>query len=157
MKVLSLHSFKGGTGKTFIALNLAYLLSEKNKVCIVDLDLVTLSLYSFFSSEFYLNDLLYRNRDLEDCIVRVSENLHAILASPDVEDIRRELRKDDRMEMRTLERLMILKQKIEDFNYVILDTHPDLSYFSVNSLILSDVVFLVLRPDRMTWMGQGEF
>ncbi len=149
MKVLSLHSFKGGVGKTFVALNLAYMLSEKHKVCLVDLDLIAPTLYSFFDSECYLNDFLYWNRDVRDCLVKISERLHVIPASPELEDIQRELRKDDRMEMKTLERLTILKQKLRNFDFVILDTHPGISYSSVNSLILSDVVFIVLRPDRI--------
>jgi chromosome partitioning protein len=114
----------------------------------VDLDLIAPSLFSFFKSSHYLNDFLYGNADVRDCIVKVSDNLYVIPASPDPQDIKKELRKSDKEEMKTLERLMVLKRNL-DFDYVILDTHPGLSYSSINSLILSDVVFLVLRPDKI--------
>jgi len=148
VKTISVHSFKGGVGKTFIALNLARILSEKSSVCLVDLDLLAPSLYSFFSTECYLNDFLYRNVNVKECIVKVSNNLYTILASPNSQDIKKELRKSDREEMKTLEKLMELKQSLE-FEYLILDTHPGLSYSSINSLILSDFIFVVLRPDKI--------
>jgi len=147
MKILSLHSFKGGVGKTFIAVNLAYMLSRKRKVCMVDLDLLAPSLYSFFEEKKYINDFLYRGADLSKCLVSVSDKLSAVLASPNPEDIKRELRKSDKDELRTLEKLLSLRKL--DFDYLILDTHPGLSYSSINSLVLSDVIFLVLRPDKI--------
>jgi chromosome partitioning protein len=147
--MIGIHSFKGGVGKTFIALNLAYMLSKERGVCVVDLDLVAPSLYSFFECKAYLNDFLYKKAELEDCIVKISDSLYAILASPDPNAIKRELKKSDKEEMKTLERLLDLKRMLIEFDYVILDTHPGLSYSSINSLILSDVVFLILRPDNI--------
>ncbi len=50
--VLTLHSYKGGTGKTFIATNLAAALaSEGKRVCLIDFDLRAPSLAKVFGAE----------------------------------------------------------------------------------------------------------
>ncbi|NOY10747.1 MAG: ParA family protein [Archaeoglobi archaeon] len=149
MRVISLHSFKGGVGKTFIALNLASVLAEYGKTCIMELDLIAPSLYSFFEADCYINDLIYGNAEVVECTVEVGRNLYAILASPSSNAIKRELRKEYREEMRTLERLMEVKKRLSGFDFVVLDTHPGISYSSINSIILSDLVLLALRPDKI--------
>lgn len=145
--MVTVHSFKGGTGKTFVALNLAYVLSRSSKVCLIDFDFRAPSLYLFFDREDvrYINELLDGSAKLEDCLIEVSENLSVMLASPKLEDIRRDLRRNDREEMRILERLVDLKSKLRNFDYVILDTSPGLSYRSINALLISDLILLVVR------------
>lgn len=153
--IVTVHSFKGGTGKTFIALNLAYMLSRSNKVCLIDFDFRAPSLYLFFGrgNARYINELLDGSAKLEDCLIRVSENLSVMLASPKLEDIRKDLRRDDREEMRILERLIALKSELNDFDYVIVDTSPGLSYRSINALLISDLILLVVRADRLDLNG----
>lgn len=153
--MVTIHSFKGGTGKTFIALNLAYLLSKKSKVCLIDFDFRAPSLHLFFGRKGakYINELLEGSAKLEDCLIEVSDTLSVILASPKPEDIRRDLRRDDREEMRILERLIKLKSELGKFDYVILDTSPGLSYRSINALLVGDLILLVARADRLDING----
>lgn len=114
-RVVTLHSFKGGTGKTFIALNLSYL-SKNNKVCLIDFDFRAPSLYSFFGKprHGYVNDLLDSSAKPENFLLEISDNLSVMLASPNIEDIKRDLRRNDREEMRILERLIRLKSELSE-------------------------------------------
>ena len=48
-QVITFHSYKGGTGKTTLATNLAALLAKNgNNVCIVDIDVYAPSLHAYF-------------------------------------------------------------------------------------------------------------
>src|SRR5665648_162766 len=49
-KTISIHSYKGGTGKTTISANLAYAFAKKGiNVCIIDLDFKAPSLHTIFN------------------------------------------------------------------------------------------------------------
>ncbi len=167
MKAIGIHSFKGGAGKTFLALNLAYLLSSKKNVCLVDFDLRAPSLYAFFGDyeekrvndnvkdkPRYLNHLIEDVENFESYLLPVKENLSVILASPNIEEIKRDLRKKEKDEMKVLERLMELKGKLREiFDYAIFDTSPGLSYRSINSMLISDILLFVARPERIDVEG----
>jgi len=152
---VTIHSFKGGTGKTFIALNLSYLLSKENKVCLIDFDFRAPSLHVFFGKDGvkYVNELLDGFTNLKGYLIEISENLSVMLASPNPEDIKKEIRKDERGEMRVLENLIRLKSELKDFDYVILDTAPGLSYRSLNALLVSDLILFVARADKLDIKG----
>jgi len=117
------------------------------------MDFTAPSIYAFFSINAYLNDFIYNRVDVDECLTEVSKNLYVIPASPHPKDIKRELKKSDKEEMKTLERMMTLMEFLRKFDYILLDTHPGLSYSSINSLILSDVIFLILRPDKIDVEG----
>ena len=153
--IVTIHSFKGGTGKTFISLNLAYLLSKESKVCLIDFDFRAPSLHLFFGRKGakFVNELLEGKTNLEECLIDVSDTLSVMLASPKPEDIRKDLRRDDRDEMRILERLMRLNSELRGFDYVILDTSPGLSYRSINALLVGDLILLVARADKLDLNG----
>jgi len=154
MKAIGLHSFKGGAGKTFIALNLSYILSKVNRVCLVDFDLRAPSLYTFFKGNEYINHLLAKRDDPEKYLVRIFDNLSVILASPDLNEIKRDIQKNEKEEMRLLEGLLDLKSFLEKkFDYVVFDTSPGLSYRSINSMLISDIILFVCRPEKIDLEG----
>ena len=51
MLVMSIHSYRGGTGKTLLATNLAATYARKEKVLLLDYDLRAPSLHSLFDQE----------------------------------------------------------------------------------------------------------
>ncbi|HEY7778319.1 MAG TPA: P-loop NTPase, partial [Nitrososphaeraceae archaeon] len=64
---IAFHSYKGGTGKTTIACNLAAMLSLKGyNVSLLDLDVYAPSLHAYFghNPDKWINDLLFENSDL---------------------------------------------------------------------------------------------
>ena len=154
--IISFHSYKGGTGKTLLSVNLATILASRGKkTCLLDLDFSAPSLHSIFKnveSDFWLNDFLNRackiNRVLNCCnsTLDVKGNLYVGLADPSTKAIREMSSKDRKWEMQALSRLFSLKTSLFnelDFDYVILDTSPGLQYSSINAIFVSDVSFLV--------------
>ena len=54
-KIVAIHSYKGGTGKTSLSVNLAATYARKGyKVCLMDLDFRAPSLHVLFKQQKYL-------------------------------------------------------------------------------------------------------
>jgi MinD-like ATPase involved in chromosome partitioning or flagellar assembly len=78
---IAFHSYKGGTGKTTIAANLAALLAKKgNRVFLLDLDVYAPSLQAYFDAEpkKWINDFLNNTAEIEDIILDVTPTLEKV-------------------------------------------------------------------------------
>ena len=116
--ILTLHSYKGGTGKTLLSANLAMMFANKGKrVCLLDLDLRAPSLSSTFNNknQYWINDYLSKACEIEsvltDCTPRYIKNgrLFVGLADPSTNAIREMSAKDRKWGLKALARLLDLK------------------------------------------------
>ncbi|MBN2110390.1 MAG: ParA family protein [Methanosarcinaceae archaeon] len=151
---LAVHSSKGGTGKTCIAVNLAgaYALEGKN-VCLLDIDIRGPSLFSIFKPEalFWVNDMLSGKRGIKDTIHDVSEEFGTKgkffigCSNPDISEIREIVRKDRNWQSSALKNLISAKKELDKKNIDILifDTSPGVEYESINAVAASDMVLIV--------------
>jgi chromosome partitioning protein len=165
---IAFHSYKGGTGKTTIACNLAAMLSFKGyNVSLLDLDVYAPSLHAYFeySPDKWINDLLFENSDLHDIMVDMTpaltkyasnaanKKLGKLLvgfSNPQKEEIYKleGSIKTANANIQLLRRFVQLREDlISDYesDYVILDTSPGIRYWSINSLAVADVLFLTLK------------
>lgn len=159
-KIIAIHSYKGGTGKTLLAINLAALYANQGKgVCLLDLDFRAPSLQAVFkvhNTEYWLNDYLNgvceikkTLRDLSQTHVRRGKLLIGF-ANPSTEAIREMTAKDRKWEMKALGRLLSLKTSLLNdmqLDYVIFDTSPGLQYSSINAIVSADVALVVSGMD----------
>ena len=158
--IITLHSYKGGTGKTLLSVNLAMIFAAKGKkVCLLDLDLRAPSLSSTFknSNNYWLNDYLNKackiDNVLTDCTPSYVKagKLFVALANPSTAAIRDMSAKDRKWGLEALGRLLSLKNSLlkdKGFDYVICDASPGLQYSSINAIVASDVVLVVTSIDR---------
>jgi len=159
-KIIAIHSYKGGTGKTLLSINLAALYANRGKsVALLDLDFRAPSLQAIFKvhdSEYWLNDYLNGVCEIKKVLVDLSQThvkrgrLLVGLANPSTEAIREMTAKDRKWEMKALGRLLSLKTSLlNDMNldYVICDTSPGLQYSSINAIVSADVVLVVAGTD----------
>ena len=163
--VLAVHSYKGGTGKTLVSMNLAAILASQGKdVCLIDLDLRAPSLDATFPADgkYWVNDFLSGTCEPMDLLKDFSKEkntsgrLLVALANPSMEAIRDIVTKDKRWEMGALRRLLSLKEfltKNQAMDYVILDTSPGLSYGSINAVATADLVLVVSTWDASDITG----
>jgi chromosome partitioning protein len=165
---IAFHSYKGGTGKTTIACNLAAMLSSKGyNVSLLDLDVYAPSLHAYFdcNPNKWINDLLFENTDVHDIMVdmtpavakyaanRTNKKLGRLLvgfSNPQKEEIYKleGSIKTANANIQLLRRFVQLREDlISDYesDYVILDTSPGIRYWSINSLAVADVLFLTLK------------
>lgn len=165
---IAFHSYKGGTGKTTIACNLAAMLTSKGyNVSLLDLDVYAPSLHAYFdcNPNKWINDLLFENTDVHDIMVdmtpavakyaanRTNKKLGRLLvgfSNPQKEEIYKleGSIKTANANIQLLRRFVQLREDlISDYesDYVILDTSPGIRYWSINSLAVADVLFLTLK------------
>jgi septum site-determining protein MinD len=160
-RIIAVHSYKGGTGKTLLSVNLAAtFVKHGKKVCLMDLDFRAPSLSTILKiekAECWLNDYLNGTCDINKVLIDLSDRFHnggklfVGLANPTTEAIRDMSAKDRKWEMRALGRLLALRNSIlndRGFDYLIFDTSPGLQYSSINAIVSADLVIVATTFDR---------
>jgi len=160
-KIIAVHSYKGGTGKTLLSINLAATLAKHGKkVCLFDLDFRAPSLATLLKAEktdHWLNDYLNGTCEIDKVLVDLSSRVHAegklfvAFANPLTEAIREMSSKDRKWEMRALGRLLSLRNSLLNdmsFDYLVFDTSPGLQYSSINAVVTADVVVVATTFDK---------
>ncbi|MEO9363603.1 MAG: ParA family protein, partial [Nitrososphaera sp.] len=165
MQCIAFHSYKGGTGKTTIASNLAaQLASSGYKVALLDLDVYAPSLHAYFRRipERWINDYLFDRASTKDVLNDMTSvlgngrdgKLWIGFSNPKKEEIYRL----DGSEKQGGSRLHLLRKFIQmreeivsnyEPDYIIIDTSPGVRYWSINSLALADVLLLTLKYDDL--------
>ncbi len=133
-KVIAVHSFKGGTGKTTLTANLAAILAKNRRVGVMDLDLSGPGLHVLFGvkkSEIKatLTDIFLGDATPADVVIDLTQRfnlkkggLFFCPASNKVEDMLRLLKSGLEVEV-----FQDTIQKVGEQNkldYIIVDTHP---------------------------------
>lgn len=160
-KIIAVHSYKGGTGKTLLSVNLAATFVKLGKkVCLFDLDFRAPSLATLLKvekAEHWLNDYLNGTCEIDKVLVDLSDRIHnggklfVGFANPTTEAIRDMTAKDRKWEMRALGRLLSLRTSLlndKGFDYLIFDTSPGLQYSSINAIVGADIVLVATTFDR---------
>lgn len=168
-KAISIHSSRGGTGKTMIATNLAAIYASKGlNVALLDLDFRAPSLATVFSKwirapvKYWLNDFLNGQCTAERVLINVSEayplrgKLLLGLANPSIEAVRNIMEKSRAWEVTAVKRLFSLRSTLfSDMNLdcCIFDTSPGVQYTSINAVITSDICVVVTTLDSLDLKG----
>jgi MinD-like ATPase involved in chromosome partitioning or flagellar assembly len=162
-QVISLHSFRGGTGKSNITANLATVLALAGKrVGIFDTDIQSPGIHVILKLDeqrvvHTLNDYLWeRCRIAESAYevtpAQVSEgNIYLVPSSIKVTEIARVIHEgyDARL----------LKDGFRDLvhelnlDYLLIDTHPGLNEETLLSIAISHILIIILRPDQQDYQG----
>jgi len=164
-KIISIHSFRGGTGKSNIAANLAALLARDGaRVGVVDTDIQSPGIHVIFNlddSELTpsLNDYLWGKCEIEevghDVTTQVGENttgsLFLIPSSIKSSEITRILHEgyDFNLLHEGFQDLLVRMS----LDYLFIDTHPGLNEETLLSIAISDVLVIIMRPDNQDFQG----
>jgi len=165
-RIIAVHSYKGGTGKSLLTVNIAAAYANRGKkVCVLDLDFRAPSLQSIFrqeSSEYWLNDYLNGACEINKVLIdytpqcKCDGTMFVGLANPATEALRDMSAKDRKWEMRALGRLLSLKNTLlndMELDYLLFDTSPGLQYSSINAIVSADVVLVVSTIDASDIAG----
>jgi len=160
-KIIAVHSYKGGTGKTLLSINLAAtFVKHGKKICLLDLDFRAPSLSTVLkieNVEHWMNDYLNGTCEIDRVLIDLSDRIQNMgklflgLANPATEAIRDMTAKDRKWEMRALGRLLALRNSLlndKGFDYLIFDTSPGLQYSSINAIVAADLVVVATTFDR---------
>lgn len=154
MKVVSISNIKGGVGKTTTAAVLSVGLAEKGyKILMVDSDPQTNLSMCFFQEKTDESPSLYHVyrdiKSIEEVKVPVNDKLDLIIGDF-------ELCNAD-MQFTKAGRLKILKKAIRNidgkYDFVIIDTPPNLGVLSLNAFLASDYVIVPMTVDSFSFKG----
>jgi len=146
-RVVSVHSSRGGTGKTLISVNLAAILARKGRnVSLFDMDFRAPSLSTVFKVgdhrliKYWVNDFLNGDCPIDKTMIDPTSRYNTKgkflvgLANPSIEAIREMMTKDRIWEREALRRLLRLKPILlnnMEVDYAIYDTSPGVQYSSL--------------------------
>jgi MinD-like ATPase involved in chromosome partitioning or flagellar assembly len=164
-EIVSVHSFRGGTGKSNTSANLAYWLAKAgHRVAVIDTDIQSPGIHVLFGcdpslAEFTLNDFLGGRCRIEEAAQDVGPRLglrgdgalYLIPSSMRVGAITQILRQGYDV-ARLNEGLRNLIDALE-LEYLLIDTHPGINEETLLSIALSGVLVMLLRPDQQDYQG----
>jgi MinD-like ATPase involved in chromosome partitioning or flagellar assembly len=163
-KVISIHSYRGGTGKSNLTANLAASLAELGKrVAVVDTDIQSPGIHMLFGVEDTdglktLNDYLWERcpileaaTDVTPVSLTAGGRVWLVPSSLKAGEIARVLREGYDVGL--------LNDGFRDLmddlalDYLLIDTHPGLNEETLLSIAVSDELVVLLRPDRQDFQG----
>jgi len=163
-RIVSIHSYRGGTGKSNLTANLATTIAGMGvRVGVVDTDIQSPGIHVIFGLDEVkinrtLNDYLWGRCSVEDTAYNIplpklppGGAVYLIPASSKTGEITRILREGYDVSLlndgfqSVMERLRL--------EYLFIDTHPGMNEETLLSIAISDVVVLILRPDRQDFQG----
>lgn len=166
-KIIAVHSYRGGTGKSNTVVNLAALLAKRGlRVGLVDTDIQSPGAHILFglngeAIENSLNDYLWRGLDIRSVAHDMTAGLEApvdgqiylIPSSAQPSQIALVLRDGYDVEKLTLGFRNLIDEL--NLNVLLIDTHPGLNKETLLSLVIADLLLVVLRPDQQDYEGTG--
>jgi len=153
--MITIHSVRGGTGKTNLSANLAvsFALNGSNTL-IIDLDLPSPSQYVLFDvpTSPNINQFFSNKKKLLDCCHKATSRLWVIPASPEPEDIARVSNIGyDKTPIKSLFQALPTVIKRHNIHVIILDTHPGINTPTLTAQVMSDHTLLIIRPDQQDY------
>jgi MinD-like ATPase involved in chromosome partitioning or flagellar assembly len=166
-KIISIHSFRGGTGKSNTTANVASLLAmEGRRVGVIDTDIQSPGIHVLFGLHeeemiHSLNDYLWGKCDIEQTAHDVTPGLGAdikgrvflIPSSIKVGEIARVLREG--YDVGLLNDGFHGLVEVLGLDVLMIDTHPGLNEETLLSIAISDALGIILRPDQQDYQGTG--
>ncbi|MDR3496365.1 MAG: MinD/ParA family protein [Ancalomicrobiaceae bacterium] len=170
-RIVSTHSYRGGTGKSNITANLAAnLVMMGKRVAIIDTDIQSPGIHVLFGLDpqrfrFTLNDYLWGHCQIEETAVDVTSSLvteatrlpqnagrvFLVPSSVKAGEITRILK--DGYDVNALnDGFRDISERLQ-LDYLLIDTHPGMNEETLLSIAISDCLLLVLRPDHQDYQG----
>ncbi|MBM4464410.1 MAG: MinD/ParA family protein [Chloroflexi bacterium] len=166
-QIVSVHSFRGGTGKSNTTANLSALLAMQGRcVGVIDTDIQSPGIHVLFGLHeeemtHSLNDYLWGRCSIEQAALDVTPRLKAdikgrIFLTPSsikAGEIARVLREGYDVGLLN-DGFHELIEKL-NLDVLMIDTHPGLNEETLLSIAISDVLAIIMRPDQQDYQGTG--
>ena len=166
-KIISIHSFRGGTGKSNTTANVTTLLAtEGRRVGVIDTDIQSPGIHVLFGMDetdmvHSLNDYLWGKCDIKQTAHDVTSRLgmgikgqvFLIPSSIKAGEIARVLREG--YDVGLLNDGFHELVEVLDLDVLMIDTHPGLNEETLLSIAISDALGIIMRPDQQDYQGTG--
>jgi septum site-determining protein MinD len=166
-KIVSIHSYRGGTGKSNVTANIAaHAAMTGKRVAVMDTDLQSPGIHVLFGIrrediKTTLVDFLWGKCSIEETAYNVSQRISsemkgecwlvpASLTTQAISRIIEEGYDADRLNTHFDELLKVL-----NLDYLFIDTHPGLNKETLLTTAISDVLIILIRPDQQDYYGSA--
>ncbi len=170
-RIISIHSFRGGTGKSNLAANLTVLIAQAGRrVGVIDTDIQSPGIHILFGLDEEridrsLNDYLWGKCPIEETaydvkplqpvgpgqVAIMSGGIYLIPSSLKAGEIARVLKQG--YDVNVLhEGFRELVRRL-NLDFLLIDTHPGLNEETLLSIAISDGLVIILRPDQQDYLG----
>jgi MinD-like ATPase involved in chromosome partitioning or flagellar assembly len=169
-KIISTHSFRGGTGKSNATANIAVLVARAgNRVGVIDTDIQSPGIHVIFQLsesriERALNDYLWGKCSIDEAAYDVTEaaigsagpdadrpRIFLIPSSINVGEIGRILKEGYNVgKLNDGFQRLVTDLRLD---YLFIDTHPGVNEETLLSIAISDKLLVVMRPDSQDFQG----
>jgi MinD-like ATPase involved in chromosome partitioning or flagellar assembly len=165
--IISIHSFRGGTGKSNTTANLAALLAALGRrVGVIDTDILSPGIHVLFGLDeehmrYSLNDYLWGRCEIQQAAydvtpalgVDIPGRIYLTPSSIKAGEIARILREGYDVGLLN-DGFRSLIENL-DLDLLLIDTHPGLNEETLLSIAISDALVIILRPDQQDYLGTG--
>ncbi|MBW9331839.1 ParA family protein [Lactococcus raffinolactis] len=154
MKIITFSAIKGGVGKTTITYNYAEWLSKKGKnVLLIDLDhqCNLTNIYLPVEKNNTIGEVFKDSSIASEVVVhKIKNNLSLISGYIELDDLEKMIENQSKKEM--LLYLWIKKNykkfNFDQYDYILIDTHPDFSTITKNAIAISDIIISPITPSE---------
>ena len=157
MKRITVHSFRGGTGKSLIALNLANNLTNQNKrVLLIESDISMPSFIEILKvkPKFTFNDYYEGRCDLSKAITKTIHGFSVICCGYNFTLSDKVFSIDQAYHTKRLRSLLSdLRSLSSQYDFCIIDSSPGWGFIQINNGLLADKIVLVLRAELANFRG----
>lgn len=165
-RILTVHSYRGGTGKSNVTANLAYLMARQGqRVAVLDTDIQSPGVHLIFGITperivHTLSDFVLGKCDMAEAVYDVSRQLdfpgdggrlYLLPSSMAVDDISRVIAEG--YDVQRFARGMRNLVGDLELDCLFLDTHPGLNRETLLTIAVSDDLLVLLRPDTQDYHG----
>jgi MinD-like ATPase involved in chromosome partitioning or flagellar assembly len=166
-EIISVHSFRGGTGKSNTVANLSAILAARGlRIGVVDTDMQSPGIHVLFGLEeaatnYSLNDYLWGKCEITQAAYDLTPELEGdsqgkiflIPSSIKTGEIARVLREGFDVGLLNDGFHSLIKNL--NLDVLLIDTHPGLNEETLLSIAISDALVIILRPDQQDYQGIG--
>jgi MinD-like ATPase involved in chromosome partitioning or flagellar assembly len=166
--IVSIHSYRGGTGKSNLTANLAWFLASLGKrIGVIDTDLQSPGVHMVFEFDtnritYTLSDFLFGKCDVEDTAYDITSSvgldgaaktgrLLLLPASLTIEAITRIVAEG--YDAGKLNDSLAALGRALKLDYILLDTHPGMNRETMLTTAISHLQLLLVRPDAQDFHG----
>lgn len=163
--VVSIHSYRGGTGKSNVSANVAYLCARKGKrVAVLDTDLQSPGVHVVFGLEkeritHTLTDFLHGKCELEEAAYDMSTQLkiegrgrlYLLPSSMKIDAIMRVI--SEGYDVGKLNTQFTALIDALELDLLFVDTHPGMNRETMLTTAVSDALVILIRPDSQDFFG----
>lgn len=154
MKIITFTAIKGGVGKTTLTLNYGdWLAKQGNRVLLIDLD-HQCNLTTVFEKTKRNNTIAEAFKDEDEAqevlIDKVAPNLDLIAGFIDLDVLGSRLENNSNKEMMLFMWFQnnLNKLQLNQYDYILIDTHPDFGTITKNAIAVSDYLLSPITPSE---------